>query len=1579
MYINQIDDLFNTLLDSFNQKMVKNNFLKSLLIDINFVKYQNQILIFIQDFINNEMKKLVYNITKVESVVNILLNIMTRYCAYYIYLAIAYHYKGNHSLFITNLVETSKYQKDSIIQINNFFNSETNSRIIQYFYDIKNLLSLFEFKSIDKIKILLSNNSLKYESTIRLFNELGEDYVVDNFLIDNNMLNIIKTLILRFIYFKEDKNDIIHTFDDIKNTDNDTNEYKFIEIIVSNKRKKIDYIAIQNILSLNQLKSGFAEELYDYINEVANINEINTDDTFSGLKFLFNKRIIIPITEDFLRYHKDTEKYDEIITDRTKNRDNTKIKYIISKMNNIINYYSPITLNNAKMKLDTLNLFYKQMENRKAVLYNDNEELRILSKIEMSRDAKDADFIIDLNNIRKYVYMNFKDFSRNGFKLRVPNTINCIRYTSIQDTKTNIIETRIGHDNIDMNVIGIAFNPASLILDCIEKKQLIDVRKEYNNENGYLAFVRTLIRRNQKIYYWLFNNNDIPSLDKYIDININDAQNNIKLMINQIYIEYIKIIKQRFCNYIDRIDELNIVELNSILNKYNIKDLNVKDISELITYAINKKLIEYPIIIDDVPINKKDIIKLPILKNKDKQENITKLGFTEIDVSLELSGKIIPICHHYIKWSNINKQSRNPDFNQIIFNFVKQYVKINEVNEYVCKSCNESLYLQKYVVEGTYVEELDEFLTTSLVVTERFEDNPIYSKYIKVIRNIEKNIEKIAHTIDLIYYVGNQPNTRLHRKTLIKDIIDIILLHSEWGKKQNENRRAEYIKKYNTTLSSLFFFELKDDIFLTNSTDIDKYKLLKYNTIIAYLIFIIITTLNYGQIISLKEHKKFNYFIYSKIGIQLFAGLFLRRTEKDKIPLINIPILSFILYYFSGVLIDNRIWLWTGDDKDPKVILNVQKTIIHTILDLMNTICEVNFEPTKNYLYEIINTRFFNDKLKNTYNDAKLLKQLNDNAMKYIKIDSETNKITFVTKKVQSIDLNIDYRTQNKPLKHCKYTVKEIQKNNNSINNNHINILTNCPNGKFHEWTYKNNDLICSICNQSYNSLVKSLNDTTEKQPTNYINLLKLVSLRNLANKYCISGDLHDLQNDICTKCKVNIKTVKYTDKELLQLEKNTMNKNYEDILEQINKYKKLDEEKKNEEHKIKNIINKFMKKFDKLTNKKLNGYIDDFIDRLEKLIGSKISNIYLRDTVYIIDHDFMGNHLNNPVTILSSTNRIQSKEHKSFDKVVLYYKINNTFVYYDIITYQYLGYSDDDKNIKKTNNIRSLKVTYSVKEMINLLGYENKYLNLFHINKKYSIDKEDKTVNIEDLETVTRERANNLKQIIIRTQSIIYSIINNTYVTKPTKDVTKDGIMLFNEKIKSEENKLITEFKTKIKIINTKDETKHKNIFKHYSYIITKLKFNRIYMYPKDFNIKTVRNYLDITGINNFNNIDNYLLFYFIYNLNRLLDYNTQKEVVYLIVRIIEHLFNLYYIPYTNFHIQKFDTLLFIDTPFIEDALKPTGYYQDLLTQDEIDDPEREEANYDEQEAKGSLDIDDYEVNDDEDGVVETLHGEDD
>ena len=111
-------------------------------------------------------------------------------------------------------------------------------------------------------------------------------------------------------------------------------------------------------------------------------------------------------------------------------------------------------------------------------------------------------------------------------------------------------------------------------------------------------------------------------------------------------------------------------------------------------------------------------------------------------------------------------------------------------------------------------------------------------------------------------------------------------------------------------------------------------------------------------------------------------------------------------------------------------------------------------------------------------------------------------------------------------------------------------------------------------------------------------------------------------------------------------------------------------------------------------------------------------------------------------------------------------------------------------------------------------------------------------------------------------------------------------------------------------------------------------------------------------------------LIFYLIYNLNKLLEYNTKTTIItdlaYLIIKIIRYLFNIYYKPYSNYNVRKFDFLLINEIPYINENLKTVGNYQELLTQEEIDDPDAKEQMYTQLEAFDSLDIDDYEPNED-------------
>jgi hypothetical protein len=1584
MYVNQIDELIDNTLNKFYLILKKENFMKKILEDINFVKYQNTMLKFIQTFVNSISKKEILDIVKNESYVELIINIIKRYCAFYLYIGISYHYSGTHSLFITNLIESSKYQKDSTIQINGFFNSENNSKIIKFYYDVKNFLFLFEFKTIDKIKILLMNNPLKYESTIKIFNDLGEDYVADNFLIKDNFHNIIKTLIFRYIYINEEKNEIIKL---LNQKEKENAEYKYIEIVTSNENKVINFNNLLKLLTLPELRRGLAEDIYDYLIEYEDIKEIIIMEAQDFINYLFTNKILIPITEDFLRFHKNTEKYEN--NNAHKERDSTKIKFIINKMNNVINFYSPVIESNPKLKLETANLFYKQLEERKVVLYNDDEEVKIIQKLDLSKDINDYDLSLDLKNIRKYAYVNFKNFSKNGIKIRTPNTINCIRLINTINNKLPNLEIRIGNDNIDMNVVGVAYNPGNKILETAMYKDLIDVRKLTKETNGFVAF-KKILDKDDKLYYWLFNKTDEPKVDKYVDIN-NDPTNNIKVMLEQLYYSIIEIKKAKFTKRIDKIKDMSFIDLERLFKQYNVKEMGYKTMNELYQTIVDNKIKEYDVIEDEIdsiiPGKNNNLIKLPILKRKPNDRVMIKVGYEEIDVSLELSNVIIPICNHYIKWANINKlyKSRTSNFSQIIFDFTQQYVKTNSNNDYICKSCNEMLYLQKFVQEGSYDKESDQFLTTSLIVTERFEDNPKYSKYLRVIRNLEKNIEKVAVTINLLSFIGNDASTKLRRKTIVKDIIDLILVHTEWLKTQPKNRIEEFNKKYNTNMTNLFFFELKDDIFLTNSNETDYYKIIKYNNIIAYLVFIIITDMNFGQIISLKEDKKYNYFIYSKIGKTLFNNIYLRINQTQKIPIIDIPILSYLLYYISGILINNRIWLWNNntktrrDDKTTETVqvkeqtkkeqedeikrhkINIMKNIIHTIVDLMNTICEVNFNVNKNYLYAVLTARFFTDKLNNTYNDIILLKKIEEQSLKNIHTDQSTNKITFIVRKTHTVDINTPYESKAKIKERCDLKLFKVSKIYNDPNKNKIGLLTNCSDGKFHKFVYKNGDLICNLCNNSYNELIKMIETTTpNERDTDYLDKLKLFHLRKLSHKYCITGELHDFVNDKCAKCGAAYYQSKmYSElvtKDLLKLETNLMNRTYEESLESINRMKKEYELKKQNNEAIQNVIEQFKKRYETNTNMKINYYIDNFIDRLIKILGSKIKSLYLVDTIYKLDHDYLGNLLKEPIILSSADDKIHvSENHSIFNKDVLYYKnkANNSYVYYDIITSQYLGYSFDNKTLKRTGNIRSLQIHLSLRDMIKIMGFHNRYINLYHINKTYQNNLPTK-VSSNDITDIIRDRSNNLKQIISRLKSIIYNVINKNII-----------------KTNSSDKNIINEFVSKIKKINMM------NIFNDTNIIINNLKLNYV---PENFNLNIIRNYVNIEKISTLNNIDSNLLFYIIDNLNKLLDSNENNDTCYFIVRIINHLFNSYYTSYSDYHVQRFDTLLFNETPFIDETLKPSGYYHELLTKEEINDPDRvdaiNEAIYDEEQAKDSLDIDDYEVDDDIDGVGEMMDG---
>ena len=306
--------------------------------------------------------------------------------------------------------------------------------------------------------------------------------------------------------------------------------------------KYIDYNIIEDLLSHNETKKNrnLYKEIYNFINNFDNTSELNINDK---LEELFNKKIIIPILDDFLRYNKETEKYDKNnnvstkinLRERDNKKDNTKIRYIVTKMNKISDLYCKKVKNNPSTEKEILKHFYQPIIYRKAVLINELEELNIIKKLKNQgrKVIEQNEFYNDLINIRKYPYINFKDFKINGFKYNFNNTITSIRYSNFEYKDKNRfmsnmnkpMETRVTYNC--SNVVGIFLNLSNKNINCLKLKDTIDVHSYSNNNNqNLLNFFEKI---NDKIVKNKYKDNGIfwifDSKNDFSIINLTDYQN----------------------------------------------------------------------------------------------------------------------------------------------------------------------------------------------------------------------------------------------------------------------------------------------------------------------------------------------------------------------------------------------------------------------------------------------------------------------------------------------------------------------------------------------------------------------------------------------------------------------------------------------------------------------------------------------------------------------------------------------------------------------------------------------------------------------------------------------------------------------------------------------------------------------------------------------------------------------------------------------------------------------------------------------------------------------------------------------
>lgn len=795
-----------------------------------------------------------------------------------------------------------------------------------------------------------------------------------------------------------------------------------------------------------------------------------------------------------------------------------------------------------------------------------------------------------------------------------------------------------------------------------------------------------------------------------------------------------------------------------------------------------------------------------------------------------------------------------------------------------------------------------------------------YERYNKSIKNIDKLIERVAHISGLLRYYGNDPSIKYRRQGMTKDIIDLILIHQQTLGSRDRIERKERLQKmisnYNISeeFASFFLFKLSNDIFVFSSKEVDKFKKLKYNNILIYIIFLIIIDLDISQISYLTYDKLCNYFFFDKYGYKMFDNLLIKINDSDDlVPIKNYKLLCYVLYYFSCLLVKYKIWIYFDENQELKFSPYDQKTIIHTFVQLINSILEVNMRPDKHYLYEIVSSRFFS-RLDTVYNEQSLIDKLDSTKGNRIKIDKKTNKYLFVKSDkpdfiingtIQFIDLDNIEST------YCfrypkKYFITSLTYQNKIIP--YLSQLTNCPDGNFHYWIAQNNDVICKICNTKLNNIYSDKISTKE---TSFItDIYSNFRLEKIAKFLCSDDDT----SDIIIKCKdeYNINDLK---KIMDVLMKNSDEK-INNFINYINKLKK---------HHNKQLSkgNNFLKLLEQnyiTKNSDINNIINKFINELENIIGTNIninnSNTYVKYDTFIINHDHFGNLLDKPLIIINKNNEIKYRIADSdFKTDIIYYenRIKNVTVFYDAISKNLIGYRIRNKDITKIKSDKFIIVNLSIKNKLKLLGFKSRYINIDYISNE----------NIYDIliAKITRDRISELKLILNDFQKIITQI-----AFKYESD-----------------NIIVKEYSKKIKKMNI--SSNDISVFKNNNYINN-------FIFYQDKEIDTLNKkifidnkYVNITNFNDYNNNDVLIINYLLDELEKLFSINQSDKFIkiqsgLLVIEIIQHIYDNYIDLSKDISVKKFKYSIEMFTeyePFDESGV---GFYGELereLTDEEL------------------------------------------
>jgi hypothetical protein len=1568
MYISKIDDLIDNVIDDFYVSVIlKDKQLIKIFKEPNFVKFQAEINDLVKKYIETINLKDIKELVKSNEAMITISEIIKRYILFYLFLTIGFNYQSKIDTYINNIVEFTKNQPEFDFKVENFFNSESNSLVIKYNNMIQNMLNLL---GSDQQKIDILKIKPDYKEVIVFLNTLGVEYINRNIRLDgegvkgnkeNQCHNIIKTIIVLLLYKTNEKKEIFRLLEMTEHLDE---EYMFIDIVVP-KQQYVDYSSIEKLIGSRSDVKNLSNYFWTFLKQYEEGMKKPPETVEEKISILIQSGMLTPICDDFLLYHKDSERYDRTIDpSKIKKKEDTKIRYIINKIDSTTELYSDQVKRDEKVKTNIKKQFYVPLLTKKAILVNHNEDVHIINKFlnQGKRSVENNEYFNDLLHYKSYPFVNFKDFEHAGFSITIPKTLDIVRYVSLtsdgdfrQRNKNNYLQMRIGSKDMTVNVVGFMISTNMMPIQCVKIKDSVDIRslsKTLTNGNDlvleYLKQSTLGTSNHNASVYWLFD------LEK--DSHIKNTENMTKNLIsdqikNTVGMLYDNILNEMYYVVVDELEKqqnLNVQMAYKILSILSKNIIGVPTDSELINkletkiYEMIQKVDhEYDKNEDIVYGIHGDVIELPEYKKPERDKiqiiNINVSGISEYGTKIDTAPYIEGMCQHNITWDKISTLSKkNPKmYTDQLYAFIQQYVIENVEQDLVCKSCGTQLNIRKYIIDGVFDDATQKFVTYSMPMDVPLEDIPEYEKYKITIRNLDKLVEKIATVSNVPHLEKSSANVKWKRKAIVKDAIDVLLSNNKILKKTFKDRNETASKLYgiNRDLSNLFIFELENSIFVFSSKDKDHYKPIKQNNILAYLIVLIALEINDSHVSFIGGDKKglCNLQVFDKIYKSLFGDLKIRiNNAGDTANITNYKILCYIIYILGCASIKYKMWFHEYKEgvQKKKYDPMIQKILVHTVVDVLNSILEIASQPGQSNLYEMLSIKTFK-KLNTTFSNESLYNNLKNEG----RVTIFENKMNFSNTDVKLVDLSGKYKQMNYIEAYretCRtskfYLNKKIHPYIKFYN---VNNVTNCAGGEFHDWAPKGGKFVCNLCKSEANAINYNKTITNE-----ILDKFKFVRLGKLAESICyVDGTHHQylLENGtkICLKCKNTIDH-KYNNKELEKLD-NTMSKHDEMVNTNIIKQKqKINEDISNESSYVDKVIENVKKSYNEKSD--LFGFIDVLLDEIQSTVGNETgtgTGIYLRENSYIINHDHLGFNLEKEV-IITDNKKIYFKEnHPSFKTDVIYYTSHKTGkidVFYDATTKILLGYKEESKNVvyeKKQD--RRLIINYSILNKLKLLGYPSQFMDMTSnyenmIEGMEDLDIDKNQLNISIVSEIIKNRIENLKHVIYEFQRILYRLMNNYNQVIDDHDETEyfSNIM----------NSFVVKYRKKINDIKLVGDKGEHQIFKHWKGIVRGVFAEDLKQVRFNFEEHKIINSDDINKIDKNGNL---ILFFIVKEITKLLQYNSNKftkaTIISFILDFINTVFELFNVEKlsNNIDIKRFHYILTSQT-YVNEVAEKSG-----------------------------------------------------